>query len=157
MLYTKVQPQSFRGSGEEVFKSWQAILLYGPWPFVQIFNPPLTEGSTWSLKKLAQVYQRRSRSRGEVIQRCGGMCGWTDRWTDDKRGVVTIAHPLGSGELKIMFSLCTYPKYSARANSDPDQMTEIMVSNQDLHCLPLILWFLDTLRGSQIDIFFSKF
>ena len=29
-----------------------AILINGPWPFVQIFNHPLTEGSTWSLKKI---------------------------------------------------------------------------------------------------------
>ena len=28
-----------------------AILIYGPWPFVQMFNTPLTEGSTCSLKK----------------------------------------------------------------------------------------------------------
>ena len=29
-----------------------AILINGLWPFVQIFNPLLTEGSTWSLKKI---------------------------------------------------------------------------------------------------------
>ena len=29
-----------------------AILINGPWPFVQIFNPTLTEGSTWSWKKI---------------------------------------------------------------------------------------------------------
>ena len=29
-----------------------AILINGQWPFVQIFKPPLTEGSTWSLKKI---------------------------------------------------------------------------------------------------------
>ena len=29
-----------------------AILINGPWPLVQIFNPPLTEGATWSLKKI---------------------------------------------------------------------------------------------------------
>ena len=28
-----------------------AILLNGPWPFVQIFNPPLIYGSAWSVKK----------------------------------------------------------------------------------------------------------
>ena len=28
-----------------------AILIYDPWAFVQIFNPPLTQSSTWSLKK----------------------------------------------------------------------------------------------------------
>ena len=28
-----------------------AISINGPWPFVQFFNPPLTEGSIWSVKK----------------------------------------------------------------------------------------------------------
>ena len=57
MLYTKIQPQSFLGSGEEDFwvflpyMGMAAILIDGSWPFEQIFNPPLTEGSTWNLKK----------------------------------------------------------------------------------------------------------
>ena len=29
----------------------EAILINAPWPFVQIFNSPSTEGSTWNLKK----------------------------------------------------------------------------------------------------------
>ena len=29
-----------------------AILKNRPWPFEQIFNPPLKEGSTWNLKKI---------------------------------------------------------------------------------------------------------
>ena len=29
-----------------------AILINGPWPFIQILNPTFTEGSTWSLKKI---------------------------------------------------------------------------------------------------------
>ena len=29
-----------------------AILINEPWPFEQIFNPPLTQGSTWNLKKI---------------------------------------------------------------------------------------------------------
>ena len=29
-----------------------AILINGPWPFEQIFNSPLTEGSTGNLKKI---------------------------------------------------------------------------------------------------------
>ena len=29
-----------------------AILIYGPWLFVQIFNAFLTEDSTWNLKKI---------------------------------------------------------------------------------------------------------
>ena len=42
------------------------ILLNGPRPFVQIFNPPLTEGSTGSLKKTGPGV---SDFRGEVVQR----------------------------------------------------------------------------------------
>ena len=30
-----------------------AILINGPWPFEQIYNPPLTEDSTRSLKKIS--------------------------------------------------------------------------------------------------------
>ena len=37
-----------------------AILINGPRPFEQMFNPPLTEGSTWILKKIGQGFQRRS-------------------------------------------------------------------------------------------------
>ena len=40
-----------------------AILINRPWPFEQIFYPPLTEGSTWSLKKIGLGVK-------EVIQRC---------------------------------------------------------------------------------------
>ena len=29
-----------------------AILIKGPWPSLQIFNPLLTEDSTWKLKKI---------------------------------------------------------------------------------------------------------
>ena len=47
-----------------------AILINGLWPFVQIFNPPLTEGSTWSLKKIGPEVSE------EVIQGVdGGMDG----------------------------------------------------------------------------------
>ena len=56
MLYTKIQPQSFLGSGKEDFKCFTmaTILINEPWPFEQIFNPPLTESSTWNLKKISQ-------------------------------------------------------------------------------------------------------
>ena len=37
-----------------------AILIKGPWPSLQIFNPLLTEDSTW---KLAQGSQKLSRSK----------------------------------------------------------------------------------------------
>ena len=61
MLYTKIQPQSFFGSGEEnIFKCFchvSAILLNGPWPFLQMFRgdnsnnylPPSEKGT--NLKK----------------------------------------------------------------------------------------------------------
>ena len=92
MLYTKIQPWRFLGSGEEdtflVFLPYMgmaAILVNGPWPYVQIFNPPLTEGSTWSFRGF----------REEIVQSCG-------RTDDDGRQVITIAHPEPcSGELKI--------------------------------------------------------
>ena len=50
MLYTKIQPQSFLGAGEEcfqVFLSYMgtgAILFDGADPFEQIGNTLLTEG-----------------------------------------------------------------------------------------------------------------
>ena len=60
-----------------------AILINGPRPFVQIFNPTLTEGFRRNLKKIDLGVQ--------------GSCSkvWTidDRWKDDGRRVITIAHP----------------------------------------------------------------
>ena len=51
MLHTKIQPQSLLGSWEEnlsvlPYMDTVAILDNGPWPFVQIFNLPLKDGST---------------------------------------------------------------------------------------------------------------
>ena len=49
MLYTKIQPQSFIGSGEEYFQvsftiyGYGGYLLNGVEPFEQIVNIPLTE------------------------------------------------------------------------------------------------------------------
>ena len=62
-----------------------AILLNKPCPFVQIFNPPLTEGSKWSLKKTDPGVSEESRSKV---------------WTDDGRLVITIAHPEPSAQVK---------------------------------------------------------
>ena len=63
-----------------------AILINGPRPFVQIFNPLLTEGSRRNLKKIG------SRGfRGEVVQKC--------RRTDDGRRVITIAYPAPSAQV----------------------------------------------------------
>ena len=54
-----------------------AILINLPWPFVQIFNPPLTEGSTWSLKKIGPGV-----SEEKSIKGVDGL--WTDGRTDGK-------------------------------------------------------------------------
>ena len=45
-----------------IFKylSMAAILINRLWPFVQMSNPPLTEGYTWSLKKTGLRFQRTS-------------------------------------------------------------------------------------------------
>ena len=57
MLYTNIQPCSFLGSGKEElnflsYMGMAAILINGPRPFVQMFNPPLTEGFRRTLKKI---------------------------------------------------------------------------------------------------------
>ena len=49
MLYTKIQPQSFLGTGEEFYvflpyMGMSAILFNSAEPFDQIVNIPLTEG-----------------------------------------------------------------------------------------------------------------
>ena len=50
MLYTKIQPQSFLGSGEEdfieflLYMDMEVIWLNGAEPFEQIGNTLLTEG-----------------------------------------------------------------------------------------------------------------
>ena len=67
-------------------------------PFVQMFNPPLTEGSTWSLKKTGSGVSE------EVVQRCGRT---TDdgQWTDRRRMASyhnSSSRAFGSGELKIV-------------------------------------------------------
>ena len=97
MLYSKIQPQSFLGSGEKKkkktttkkrllkFAGMAAILIYGPWPYVQIFNSPLTEGSMWSLKKFGPRVSK-EKSFKDVNGRTDG-----GRTMEDGRGVITIA------------------------------------------------------------------
>ena len=58
-----------------------AILINGPWPFVHIFNPSLTEGSTWSLKNIGPGASEKKLFKG------------VNRWKDDGRQMITIAHP----------------------------------------------------------------
>ena len=61
MLYTKIQPQSFLGSGEENFLVFlpcmgiAAIVFDGAGPFEQTGNTLLTEGPMWNLVKIAQA------------------------------------------------------------------------------------------------------
>ena len=68
-----------------------AILINGPLPFVQIFNPPLTEGSTWSLKKIG------TGASEEMFK--GVDNGRTEGRRTDGRQVITIAHPEPSAQV----------------------------------------------------------
>ena len=62
-----------------------AIFLFEPWPFVQIFNPPLTESSTCCLKKTGPRVSGKRSFKGVNGRR-------TDGRIDNGRGVITIAH-----------------------------------------------------------------
>ena len=94
MLYTKMQPQSFLGSGEEVLLSvftnmgMATILINGPWPFVQIFYPPLTKGTTLSLKKIGREVSEEKSFKGVNRRRTTD-----DRRRTDGRQVITMEHP----------------------------------------------------------------
>ena len=55
-----------------IYIGMAVVLIYGPWPFVLIFNLLLTQGSTWSFWKFGPGFQRWSRSKV-----------WTDRRTTD--------------------------------------------------------------------------
>ena len=60
MLYTKIQPWSFLGSGEEDFyvflpyMGMAAVLFNGMESFKQIDNILLTKGPMWNLVKIAR-------------------------------------------------------------------------------------------------------
>ena len=66
MLYTKIQPQSFLGSGGEYFyvflpyMGMAAILFDGAEPFEQIGNTLMTEGPMWNLVKNAQAFSKKT-------------------------------------------------------------------------------------------------
>ena len=98
MLYTKIKPQNFHGSGEEDFlvflrqTGMAAILINEQWLFEQIFNPPLTEGSTWNMKIKSGPGVSEKSFKGVY----GGMNG---RWTASDHNSSSWA--FGSGELKI--------------------------------------------------------
>ena len=77
-----------------------AILINGPRTFEQVFNPPSTEGFTWSLKITGHGVSEKN-SFKEVDGRRTNR-----RMDDDGREVITIAHrTFGSGELKKDFML----------------------------------------------------
>ena len=63
----------------------------GPGPFLQIFNPPLTQGSTRSLRTFGPGVSE-EKSFKDVNGRFGGQ-------TDDGRGVITTAHPEPSAQV----------------------------------------------------------
>ena len=77
MLHTKYISCGSHGFREEDFLSfshykygsfiwaWQPSWFTDHWPFVQIFCPPLTQGSTWNLKKFGP--------------------GISEEWTDGQR------------------------------------------------------------------------
>ena len=67
-----------------------AILIKGPWPFEQIFNPPLAEGSR-SLKKIGPGVSEK------VVQRCGR----TDRRRQTASDHNSSSWAFGSSELTI--------------------------------------------------------
>ena len=57
-----------------------------------------------------------------------------------------------------IFTLNILTDMADRANpADPDQMLKIAAYDQDLHSLPLIKQYLDTIMGSKMDIHFFFF
>ena len=92
MPYSKIWPQMFYGSVESlVHTGTEASLINGPWPFVQSFNPPQTEGSTWNLKKI-----------------CWGVSEESFKGENGQTQVITTAsRAFGSGELKKQKNICT--------------------------------------------------
>ena len=71
-----------------------AILINGPWLFEQNFNPPFTEGSTWSLKKIGPGV-----SEEKSFKNMDGLMDGRRPTDDDGRQVITIAHPEPSAQV----------------------------------------------------------
>ena len=62
MQYTKIQPESFLGSGEDDFKKilsafmgMEAVLFCWVEPFEQVINTLSKDGSMWNLVNIAQA------------------------------------------------------------------------------------------------------
>ena len=64
-----------------------ATFINRPRPFVQIFNLPLTVGSTWSLKKIGTGVSEKT------------FKGVDDERTEDGQQVTTIVHPEPSAQV----------------------------------------------------------
>ena len=57
----------------ELYMGMSAILIYGPRPSVHIFNPLLTQGSTWSLNKFGPGISEEKSFKGVNWQTDGRM------------------------------------------------------------------------------------
>ena len=86
-----------------------AILINGPWLFVQIFNPPSTEGSTWRLKKIGP---RVSDEKSFKVYRT--MHGRRRTDDDDGRRMasdhISSSWAFGSDELNILILISLFPR-----------------------------------------------
>ena len=95
MLYTKIQPPSFLGSKDKIFKcfyhvwAWRLSYLMHC-DHLYKFSAPFNKRV---YMKFEEIWPRGF--RGEVVQRCGRLTdGRTDETDDGRRtGVITIAHP----------------------------------------------------------------
>ena len=71
MLYNKIQPQSFLGSGEEftfTYTGMAAMILFnGAKLFEQILNTLSTEGPMWNLVKIARAVSEKEISKIYII------------------------------------------------------------------------------------------
>ena len=73
-----------------------AILINEPWPIEQIFNSPLTEGSTWSLKKIGLRVSEEKLFKG--VDRQNNDRRMDEGWTASDHNSSSWA--FSSGELK---------------------------------------------------------
>ena len=83
-----------------------AILINESWPFEQIFNPPLTDCSTWSLKKIGLGDSEKKSFKGVYRRK-------EDRLTDRRQMASdhnSSSWAFGSGELKMHCVTFSYSK-----------------------------------------------
>ena len=53
-----------------------AILINEPWPFEQIFNPLLTEGYMWNLKKIGSWVSEKKSVKAVIGRTTHGKWSW---------------------------------------------------------------------------------